>query len=91
MHNQRSGRVRYSDLQVKNTSLPSKWLFKLLTEDGVWQTLQKTKYVGSKALSKVFWIPSNSHFLYGLMAMKKNFEDGLQIFFWEDKWLGNTT
>jgi hypothetical protein len=25
--------------------------FKLLTEDGVWQTLLKRKYVGSKALS----------------------------------------
>jgi hypothetical protein len=27
------------DLEVKNSALLGKWLFKLLTEDGVWQTL----------------------------------------------------
>jgi hypothetical protein len=30
-------------LQVKNTTLVVKWMFKLLTEDGVWQTLLKRK------------------------------------------------
>jgi hypothetical protein len=29
------------DLEVKNTALLGKWLFKLLTEDGVWQSLLK--------------------------------------------------
>ena len=33
------------DLQVKNDVLLSKWLFKLLTEDGVWQTLLRNKYL----------------------------------------------
>jgi hypothetical protein len=74
-----------------------KWLFKLLTEDGVWQTLLKRKYIGSKALSQVFWKPGDSHFLAGLMASKKFFfphgtfsiNDGSQIRFWEDTWLDN--
>jgi hypothetical protein len=48
------GRLGIHDLQVKNTALLGKWLFKLLTEDGMWQTLLKRKYVGSKALSQVF-------------------------------------
>jgi hypothetical protein len=69
---------------------------KLLTEDGVWQTLLKRKYVGSKAISHVVWKPGDSHFWAGLVAMKKQFfrfrslliRDGLQICFWEDKCLG---
>jgi hypothetical protein len=47
------GGLGINDLQVKNTALLGKWLFKLLTEDGMWQTLLKRKYVGSKALSQV--------------------------------------
>ena len=87
-----------NDLQVKNTALLGKWLFKLLTEDGVWQTLLRRKYVGSKALSQVYWKLGDSHFWAGLMATKKSFfhygtfdiQDGTEIRFWEDKWLGNT-
>jgi hypothetical protein len=41
------------DLELKNTALLGKWLFRLLTRDGVWQTLLRGKYV-SKALSQVF-------------------------------------
>jgi hypothetical protein len=48
------GGLGIQDLEVKNTTLLGKWLFRLLTEDGVWQTLLRRKYVGSKALSQVF-------------------------------------
>jgi hypothetical protein len=93
------GGLGIHDLQVKNIALLGKWLFKLLTEDGMWQTLLKQKYVGSKVLSQVFWKPGDSHFWAGLMAAKPNFfrfghfsiKDGSQIRFWEDKWLGNTS
>jgi hypothetical protein len=50
------------DLEVKNTALLGKWLFKLLTEEGTWQTILKRKYIGPKALSRVFWKPDDSHF-----------------------------
>jgi hypothetical protein len=85
------------DLEVKNSALLGKWLFKLLTEDGVWQTLLKRKYIGSKALSQVIWKPGDSHFWAGLMATKNFFfrygtfsiNDESHIHFWEDSWLNN--
>jgi hypothetical protein len=91
------GGLGIHDLQVKNSALLGKWLFKLLTEDGVWQTILKRKYIGSKPLSQVFWKPGDSHFWAGLMASKKIFfpygtfsiKDGSQIRFWEDTWLDN--
>jgi hypothetical protein len=61
------------DIEVKNMALLKKWLFRLLTKDGVWQTLLRRKYVGSKALSQVLWKPGDSHFWAGLMATKKHF------------------
>jgi hypothetical protein len=93
------GGLGIHDLEVKNIALLGKWLFKLLTEDGVWQQLIRRKYVGSRALSQLYWKPGDSHFWAGLMATKKHFfrfgsfsiRDGSEIRFWEDKWLGNTT
>ena len=87
------------DLHVKNSSLLGKWLYNLLTSDGVWQTLLKRKYISTKALSQVLWKPGDSHFWAGLMATKKDFyrfgvfkiKDGSEIRFWEDIWLGNAT
>jgi hypothetical protein len=38
-------------LEDKNAALFGKWLFRFLTKDGIWQTLLRQKYVGSKALS----------------------------------------
>jgi hypothetical protein len=93
------GGLGIHDLEVKNTALLGKWLFKLLTEEGTWQTILKRKYIGPKALSKVLWRPGDSYFWAGLMAAKKYFfglgsfsiRDGSEIRFWEDKWLGNAT
>jgi hypothetical protein len=93
------GGLGIHDLEVKNTSLIGKWHFKLLTEDGTWQTLLKRKYVSSMALSEVLWKPVDSQFLARLMAAKNYFfhlgsfsiKDNSEIRFWKDKWLGNTT
>ena len=92
------GGLGIHDLQVKNRALLGKWLFKLLTEDGVWQTLLRRKYLGSSALSQESSKPEDSHFWSGLMAMKKFFfplgsfssKDGSEIRFWEDRCLGAT-
>ena len=92
------GGLGIHDLEIKNTALLGKWLFKLLTEDGVWQTLLRRKYIGSKALSQLYWKPGDSHFWAGLMHVKNSFfrfgsfliKDGSEIRFWEDTWLGNT-
>jgi hypothetical protein len=96
---QRTRGLGIHDLEIKNIALLSKWLFSLLTEHGIWQTLLKRKYVGSKTLSQMVWKPGDSHFWTGLMTSKKHFfrfgtfsiKDGSQIRFWEDKWLGSTT
>jgi len=71
-------------------------LFKLLTEEGVWQTLLRRKYIGSKAVSQFYWKPRDSHFWVGLMHTKNSsrfgsflIKDGSGIRFWEDSWLGN--
>jgi hypothetical protein len=93
------GGLGIHNLEVKNTALLGKWLFKLLTEEGMWQTILKRKYISPKALSQVLWKPGDSHFWAGLMATKKFFfnlgsfsiKDGSEIRFWEDKWLGNAT
>jgi hypothetical protein len=50
------------DLEDKDTTLLGKWLFRLLIEEGIWKTLLKQKYIGSKALSYVYWKPGGSHF-----------------------------
>jgi hypothetical protein len=34
------------DLEVKNTALLGKWLFKRLMQEGTWQTILKRKYIG---------------------------------------------
>jgi hypothetical protein len=97
MRPKRSRGLGIHDLEVKNIALLGKWLFRLLTKNGIWQTFLRRKYVGSKALSQVFRKPSDSHFWVELMAMKNQFfrygsfsiKDGSEIRFWEDKWLGN--
>ena len=84
---------RSHDLEVKNRALLGKWLFKLLSEDEIWQTLIRRKYVEDKAVSQVVWKPGDSHFWAGLMATKKFFfphasfsiRNGSEIRFWEDR------
>jgi hypothetical protein len=93
------GGLGIHDLSIKNSALLGKWLFKLLTEDGTLQTILERKYIGQKALSQVLWKSGDSHFWAGLMATKKFFfslgtffiNDGFEIMFWEDRWLGATS
>lgn len=87
------------DLEVKNTALLKKWLFKLLTKDKVWQTVLNMKYISWKALSLLYWKPGDPHFWDDLMMTNKHFfrfgsfsiKDGSEIRSLEHKWLGNTT
>jgi hypothetical protein len=45
-HPKDMGELGVHDIEVKNSALLGNWLFKLLTEDGIWQTLVKRKYIG---------------------------------------------
>jgi hypothetical protein len=67
-----------NDLEVKNSSLLGKWFYKLLTEDGVWQTIVRRKYIGEKAFSQILWKPGDSHFWAGQME-KKKFSSGMVL------------
>jgi hypothetical protein len=85
------------DLWIQNKCLISKWLFKLLNEEGIWQTLLRNKYLSSKCLSQVQIKPRDSHFWKGLLKAREDFlrcgtfkiKDGSQTRFWEDTWLGS--
>ena len=87
------------NLEIQNVSLLSKWLYKLVNEDGVWQDLLRKKYLKNKTIGEAHWKPGDSHFWSGLMKAKDRFLDlsifnihnGSQTRFWEDKWLGNFT
>ena len=47
------GGLGITNLEFQNICLLSKWLFKLLNEEGMWQTILKRKYLGNKVLSQV--------------------------------------
>jgi hypothetical protein len=57
---QNQGGLWVEVLDIKNKCLSSKWLFKILNEQGVWQELIKNKYLHSKLLSQVLPRPCNS-------------------------------
>ena len=84
---------------IKNNCLLSKWLYKLMNEEGMWQELLHKKYLTHKTLSQVTSNPTDSPFWKGLMAVKDDFlspghfviGNGMTTCFWEDLWLGNTS
>jgi hypothetical protein len=59
--------------QLKNNCLLSKWWFKLLTEEGVWQQLLTNKYLKNQTLAQVEVKPTDSPFRKGLMRVKNIF------------------
>ena len=65
------------NLETQNKCLLSKWLFKLTNEDGIWQQLPPKKKPRIQ----------NS---YTSGEKARGLQNGEQIRFWEDKWLGNT-
>jgi hypothetical protein len=93
------GGLGIHDLDTKNIAFRCKWLFRLLTTDGMWQQILRNKYLHSKPLSQAQWKNGDSHFWASLMKVKREFlrfgtfkvKDGTQVRFWEDKWLGNAT
>jgi len=91
------GGLGIQNLDIQNKCLLSKWLFKLLNEDGMWQELLRNKYIKDKTLGSCVKKPTDSHFWKSLMNVKDVFMDfgsfkvldGSQTRFWIDTWLGN--
>jgi hypothetical protein len=81
---------------MQNKCLLSKWIFKLLNEEGLWQQILRRKYLKNKTFSQVEKKKGDSHFWSGLMEVKKlmlergrfKVHDGAQTRFWEDLWIG---
>jgi hypothetical protein len=90
------GGLCIQNLEIQNKCLLSKWLFKLINEDGLWQTILRNKYLMTQTIGKVEARQGDSHFWAGLMKAREDFlihgsfrlNNGKQIRFWEDKWLG---
>jgi hypothetical protein len=84
-------------LELKNKCLLRKWLFKLMSEEGMWQQLLFNKYLKNKSLAQVEAKPIDSAFWKGLMNVKNEFfkrgyfkiGDGTSVRFWEDVWMGD--
>ncbi|XP_022682391.1 uncharacterized protein LOC111257326 [Setaria italica] len=89
------GGLGISNLEVQNRCLLSKWLFKLLNEEGVWQKLLRRKYLSNKTLTQVKKKKGDSQFWGGLMEIKDQFmamgrfevHNGKKTRFWEDVWI----
>jgi hypothetical protein len=85
-------------LEVKNKCLLCKWLFKILTGNGVWHELVSNKYLHSRSLSQVTVKSLDSSFWKGLMKLKDDFFErgsftignGEEARFWEETWLGSS-
>jgi hypothetical protein len=60
------------DLDLQNKCLLSKWLFRLINEEGVWQTILRNKYLKNRTITQVQQQPGDSHFWSGLMKVKEN-------------------
>jgi hypothetical protein len=84
------------DLDIQNKCLLSKWILKLINEDGLWKQMLKKKYLKGKTLSQVQKKNGDSQLWSGLMEVKDlvlqrgrfRVQDGTQTRFWEDLWLG---
>jgi hypothetical protein len=84
-------------LVLKNKCLLSKWLFKILNEEGMWQELVQNKYLHSLSLSQVKVGSQDSPFWKGILRVRDDFfsrghfvlGNGRMIRFWEDTWLGD--
>jgi hypothetical protein len=93
------GGLGVQNLEIQNKCLLSKWLFSLINTEGAWQQLIRNKYLSTKTITQVTRNPGDSQFWSGLMSVKDDFlnmgrfqlQDGKEIRFWEDTWLGNTT
>jgi hypothetical protein len=67
------GGLGIQNLEIQNQCLLSKWLFKLINKDRLWQTIIHNKYLAEQTIGKVDRKPGDSHFWLGLMKAKEIF------------------
>jgi hypothetical protein len=74
---------------IKHKFLLSKWLFKRLNKEGMWQELLHNKYLKHKSLAQVEAKPMDSVF-YEEKISSLPMDHGQTARFLEDAWLDNT-
>jgi hypothetical protein len=67
------GGIGIQNLDTQNQCLLSKWFFKLINEDGLWQSILCNKYLTQHTIGKVQRKSGDSHFWTGLMKVKESF------------------
>ena len=67
------GGLGIQNIDLQNQCLLSKWLFKLINEDGLWQDLLRNKYLRHQTIAQVEKKPGDSQFWSGLMNVKRKF------------------
>jgi hypothetical protein len=68
------GGLGIQNLEIQNECLLRKWLFKLINEVGLWQTILWNKYLANQTIGKVDrLLGGDSHFWSGLMKVKQKF------------------
>ena len=61
------------NIEVQNKCLLSKWLYKLINQQAIWQQLFKRKYMQDKTIGQVQRKPTDSQFWTGLMKVRDCF------------------
>jgi hypothetical protein len=72
-HPKDQGGLGIQNLEIQNKCLLSKWLFKLLNKDGLWQELLRNKYIKNRTLGSCEKKPTDSHFCKSLINVKDFF------------------
>jgi hypothetical protein len=71
-HAKEQGGFGIQNIEMQNECLLSKWLFKLINENGLWQRILGNKYLFNQTIGKVERKPGDSYFWTALMKVKKN-------------------
>jgi hypothetical protein len=58
----RSKGLGIQNIDIQNRCLQSKWMFKLINEDDLWQQILKKKYVNDFTIAQVQRKQGDSHF-----------------------------
>jgi hypothetical protein len=93
----KKGGLGIKDIRKMNISLLCKWLWKLETENGVWQQIIKFKYLKNDSICTVKHRQTYSAIWSDLLNVRDiylqrrnmNVGNGQKTLFWKDKWLYN--
>ena len=96
--NKKKGGMGIKDIRKINISLLCKWWWKLETEEGLWQTIIRAKYLrGGRLIGTVKHRIDDSPVWSDLLKIKHLYmsnrkikvNNGLSTLFWEDPWIDN--